>query len=180
MLGMPRCGGPRRGGVGMRWIRCVILGSLGPALMPWCSLVRAPPFDALAPRLLWASALARPQGLSPPRQQATPLSSLASRQPGESAGGLEDLAPESESFFPPLAVWTSTAPGPKKTCRPRQEDQGPSWRRVRCTLLVDSRVSCLSFKKLWQPLRRQGTQAQGFLTPLRRSGQRERRVLLPP
>jgi hypothetical protein len=163
MMGMHRCGGHGLGGIGMLWIRRVIPGPVGPALVPVGSLVLAPHCDACGPRLLGSSACAIAQGLTTERTQETALSSLAIRQQGASAGVLEDLAPESASCFQHLAVLPSTVHIPQHTCRPLHEDHGPALRRVRRDLLRDSRGECISCEALWQTRRRQGKQAQRFL-----------------
>jgi hypothetical protein len=172
MIGMNLCGGHGLCGVGMLWIRRLIPGPFGPALVPLGSFVLEPHFDAFGQRLLGSSSFAVAQGLTTELKQDTAISSLAIRQQGEIAGLLDDLAQESYSFFKHLAVFPSTVHVPQKTCRPIHEDNGPSLRLVRRDLLMDSRVEFISFNELLQKLMRQGKEEQSFFTPLSRSCQR--------
>ena len=172
MIGMHLCGGHGLGGVGMLWIRRLIPGPFGPALVPLGSFVLEPHFDAFGQRLLGSSSFAVAQGLTTELKQETTISSLAIRQQGEIAGLLDDLAQESYSFFKQLTVFPSTVHVPQKTGRPIHEDNGPSLRLVRRDLLMDSRVEFISFNDLWEKLVGQGKQQQRFFKPLSRSCQR--------
>ena len=138
MIVMNLFGGKRLFGVGMLWIRVLVFGPFGTALMPLRPFILEPYFDAFGQRLLWSPSLAIAQGLTTQLKQETAISSLAIRQQGEIAGLLDDLAQESNSFFKQLAVFPSTVHVPNKTCRPIHEYNGPSLRLVRRDLLMDT------------------------------------------
>jgi hypothetical protein len=60
MIGMNLCNGKRLCGVGMLWIRSLVFGPFGAALMPLRPFVLEPHFDTFAERLLGPPPLASP------------------------------------------------------------------------------------------------------------------------
>ena len=172
MVGMHLCGGQRLCGVGMLWIRCLIPGPFGTALMPLGPFILEPPFDALRQRLLGASAFASAQGLTTELKQETSIAPLAIGQQRQITRLLDDLTQEPHGFFKHLAVFPSTVHVPQKTGRPIHQHHGPALGRVRGDLLMHSGGQLIAFNELLQKLMRQGEQEEGFFKPLRRSCQR--------
>ena len=64
MIGMNLFDGNRLCGVGMLWIRGLVFGPFGTALMPLRPFILEPYFDAFGQRLLWSPSLAIAQGLT--------------------------------------------------------------------------------------------------------------------
>src|SRR5499427_10692018 len=108
MIGMNLCGGHGLCGVGMLWIRRLIPGPFGSALVPLGSFVLEPHFDAFGQRLLGSSSFTGAQGLTTELKQETAIASLAIRQQGEIAGLLDDLTQEPHGFLKHLTVFPST------------------------------------------------------------------------
>jgi len=118
MIGMHLCRGNRLGGVGMLWIRGLVLRPFATALMPLRPFILESYFDAFAQGLLRTSSLASPEHFATDLKQETPIAPFTIRQERQITCLLNDLAQESHGVFKELAFLASTVHLPQKTGGP--------------------------------------------------------------
>ena len=152
VIGMNLCGSQRLCGVGMLWIRCLVLRPCGPSLMPLGPFVLEPHFDAFGQRLLWSSSLAGAQGFATQLKQETPIPPLPIGQERQITRLLDALAQQPHGFSKHLAVFPSPVHVPQKTGRPIHQHHRPSLGLARSNILLDSRIQLIPFNELLQKL----------------------------
>ena len=135
-------------GVGMLWIRGLILGSFATAFMPLRPFMLEPHFHAFAEGLLWPPPLASPYGFAAQLKQETPIAPFTIGQERQIACVLDDITQQMHGLLKELAILASTAHLPQKTAGPVHQHQSPSLRLVRSDVLLDSRIQLIPFNEL--------------------------------